>query len=305
MSSARKINALRGIGIRAAIWYNDPIMRTIPAQAVSDAVARLLVQACIELPPDVEAALARCRAREQNPLAQDTLQTILDNAAIAKQKRLPICQDTGVAVVFAELGAEVHVTDGFIIDAINDGIRAGARAGWLRASIVRDPLQRDNTGDNAPGVVFVLPVPGDTLRLTVAPKGAGCENMSRTAMLKPGAGAAAIKEFVVATVSAAGGNACPPVVIGVGIGGDFALSALLAKKALLRTIGARHPDPLYSALEVELLDAVNATGIGPMGYGGAATALEVFIERAPCHIASLPVSVCLNCHAARHASATL
>lgn len=275
-------------------------MRDIAAQDISAAVATALVAACVDLPADVESAIRDLRAREPDALAQDTLDTILRNADIARARHLPLCQDTGVATAFVELGAEVHITGGLLPDAVNEGIRRGSRDGFLRKSIVADPLQRVNTNDNAPGTLYVLPVPGEELRISIAPKGAGCENMSRSTMLKPGDGAAGIERFVVDTVKQANGNPCPPIVAGVGIGGDFAMCAVLAKKALLRTVGERHPEPLYAELERTLLAALNASGIGPMGFGGHATAIDVFIEKAPCHIASLPVAVCINCHAARH-----
>ncbi len=275
-------------------------MRDVAAQDITAAVASALVDACVDLPGDVESAIRDLRKHEPDELAQDTLDAILRNADIAREHHLPLCQDTGVATAFVELGAEVHITGGFLPDAINEGIRRGSRDGHLRKSIVADPLQRANTNDNAPGTIYVLPVPGEELRISIAPKGAGCENMSRSAMLKPGDGPDVITAFVVDTVKRAKGNPCPPVVVGVGIGGDFALCAVLAKKALLRTIGERHPEPFYAALERELLAALNASGVGPMGFGGRSTAVDVFIEKAPCHIASLPVAVCINCHAARH-----
>jgi fumarate hydratase subunit alpha len=275
-------------------------MKEIAATDITAAVAAALVSACVDLPADVEDAMRKLRAQEPDELAQDTLDTILRNADIAREKKLPLCQDTGVTTVIVELGADVHVSGGFLPDAINDGIRLGSRTGHLRNSIVRDPLQRTNTNDNAPGTIYVFPVPGDELHISIAPKGAGCENMSRSAMLRPGDGPEAITAFVVAAVKQAKGNPCPPLVIGVGIGGDFAWCAVLAKKALLRPIGGRHPEPYYATLERELLDALNATGVGPMGFGGRSTAIDVFVEKAPCHIASLPVAVCINCHAARH-----
>ena len=280
-------------------------MRTIESSRITDAVASLLVQACMDLPGDVEHALRAGRALETDPQARATLDILLENAALAREEQVPICQDTGVAFVIAELGADCHVAGSLLTDAVQDGIRRGTECGYLRRSIVRDPVRRENTGDNAPGVVVVVPVAGDKLRLTVAPKGAGCENMSKLAMLTPAAGIEGVKEFVIETICSAGANPCPPVVVGIGLGGDFASAPLLAKKAMLRTIGTRNPDPLYAALEHELLATINGLGLGPQGMGGKTTALEVFIEFAPCHIASLPVAICLNCHAARHASADL
>jgi len=280
-------------------------MRTIETSRITDVVADLLVQACIDLPGDIEEAIRSCRALETDPQARATLDILLENAALARKQEVPICQDTGLAFVIAELGADCHVSGGVLTDAVQDGIRRGTERGWLRRSIVRDPVRRENTGDNAPGVVVVVPVAGDKLRLTVAPKGAGCENMSKLAMLAPAAGVEGVKEFAIETICSAGANPCPPVVVGIGLGGDFSSAPLLAKKAMLRTVGARNPDPLYAALERELLAAINGLGLGPQGMGGTTTALEVFIEVAPCHIASLPVAICLNCHAARHASIAL
>jgi fumarate hydratase subunit alpha len=280
-------------------------MKHVHCDTVRAAVATLLEDACINLPADVEAALRTARDREPQARARHILDVVLENAALARRDRIPICQDTGVTNVFVELGAEVRIDGGLLEDAINDGIRAGTRQGYLRCSMVNDPLRRVNTGDNAPGVIVVLPVAGATLRITVCPKGAGCENMSRAIMLRPADGRDGVTSFVLETIRAGGANPCPPVIVGVGLGGDFAQAPLLAKKALLRTIGARHPDPLYAEYELELLAAINALGLGPQALGGLATALEVFIEVAPCHIASLPVAVCLNCHATRHTSAEL
>jgi fumarate hydratase subunit alpha len=280
-------------------------MRTIQAQSITDAVAELLIDACIDLPDDVEQALRDALARETQPLAQSILTSILDNSRIAREKRLPICQDTGVTNVFIDLGADVRIAGGTLHDAVQDGIREGTARGLLRNSIVNDPLRRENTGDNTPGVVFVTPVPGDALRIAVAPKGAGCENMSRSTMLRPADGRQGVVDFVVETVARGGANPCPPVIVGIGLGGDFAQSTVLAKRALLRTIGVRNSDPLYAELEREILAEVNALGLGPQALGGLSTALDVFIETAPCHIASLPVAVCLNCHATRHKQAEL
>ncbi len=278
-------------------------MRIVDATQITETVARLLQQACMELPDDVVAALHAARTAELQPLAQSLVDMLIKNAEIAKRDRIPICQDTGVANVFVELGAEVHIAGAVLDDAVNEGIRRGTRDGYLRCSMVRDPLRRENTGDNTPGTVYILPVPGTTLRIHVAPKGAGCENMSRSTMLIPADGRDGVVQFVVEAVRKGGANHCPPVVVGVGLGGDFAWSAVLAKRALLRAIGARHPDQYYAALEVELRDKINALGLGPQALGGLTTALDVFVETAPCHIASLPVAVCINCNAARHASA--
>lgn len=278
-------------------------MRTVLAEEISAVVARLLQQACVELPEDVLAALQAARAREMQPLAQTLVEMLIKNAEIAKRERIPICQDTGVTNVFVELGAEVEIQGGVLTDAVNEGIRRGTREGYLRCSMVKDPLRRVNTGDNTLGMIFVLPVPGEVLRIHVAPKGAGCENMSRSTMLIPADGREGVVKFVVEAVKKGGANHCPPVVVGVGIGGDFAWSTILAKKALLRRIGERNPDPLYAELEEELREKINGLGLGPQALGGLTTALDVFVEVAPCHIASLPVAVCINCNAARHASA--
>jgi len=280
-------------------------MRIIEAEEITATVARLLQQACTELPEDVVEALRAARAREMQPLAQSLVDMLIKNAEIAKRDRIPICQDTGVANVFIELGAEVHIAGAALGDAVNEGIRRGTREGYLRCSMVRDPLRRVNTGDNTPGVLFVLPVPGEVVRIHVAPKGAGCENMSRSTMLIPADGREGVVRFVVEAVKKGGANHCPPVVVGVGLGGDFAWAAVLAKKALLRRIGERHRDELYAGLEDELREKINALGLGPQALGGLTTALDVFVEAAPCHIASLPVAVCINCNAARHATAEL
>jgi len=280
-------------------------MRIIEAEEITAAVARLLQQACTELPEDVVEALQAARMREMQPLAQTLVDMLIKNAEIAKRDRIPICQDTGVANVFVELGAEVHIAGAALDEAVNEGIRRGTREGYLRCSMVRDPLRRGNTGDNTPGTLYIFPVPGTTVRIHVAPKGAGCENMSRSTMLIPADGREGVVRFVVEAVQKGGANHCPPVVVGVGLGGDFAWSTVLAKKALLRRIGERHPDELYAALENELREKINALGLGPQALGGLTTALDVFVEAAPCHIASLPVAVCINCNAARHATAEL
>ncbi|MCX7005116.1 MAG: fumarate hydratase [bacterium] len=280
-------------------------MKTVHTDQIRATVAALLEDACINLPADVEVALRAARECETQPRARHILEVVLENAAMARRDRVPLCQDTGVTNVFVELGAEVCIVGGLLDDAINDGIREGTRQGYLRCSIVNDPLRRVNTGDNAPGVLVVQPVAGTTLRITVCPKGAGCENMSRVSMLSPADGRDGVTQFVLDTISKGGANPCPPVMVGIGLGGDFAQAPLLAKKALLRTIGARNPDPLYAEYEMELLTAINALGLGPQALGGLTTALDVFIETAPCHIASLPVAVCLNCHATRHTTATL
>lgn len=279
-------------------------MREIKAAAVTEAVAALCIEANAHLPADVEAALAAARAAEPWPLAKHTLGLLEKNLEMADQCALPICQDTGMAVVFAELGQEVHI-DGDFEAAVNEGVRRGYGEGYLRKSIVGDPLRRVNTGDNTPAALHLRLVPGDKLRLTVAPKGFGSENMSRLAMLRPADGVEGVERFVLETVRLAGPNPCPPMVLGVGIGGSFDGVALLAKQALLRPLDKPNPDGYYAALEKKLLAAVNELGIGPQGFGGKTTALGLAIETAPTHVAGLPVAVNVSCHATRRASAEL
>ncbi len=280
-------------------------MRTIEAAAISDAVARLCQEANYELPADVRAALERARQRETSDLAADILDQLLLNARIARERRLAMCQDCGLAVVFAELGREVHLPDD-LRASVDEGVRRGYREGCLRPSVLRDPLRRDtNTGDNTPAVVHLKLVSGDRLRLTLAPKGGGCENMSALWMMVPSEGRAGVVGRIVERVREAGGKPCPPLILGVGLGGSMEQAALMAKEALLREVGAPSPLPEIADLEQELLEAVNATGVGPMGLGGATTALAVHVERAPCHLASLPLALNVQCHAARHASVVL
>lgn len=279
-------------------------MREIKAAAVTEAVAALCIEANAHLPADVEAALAAARAAEPWPLAKHTLGLLEKNLEMANACALPICQDTGMAVVFAEVGQEVHI-DGDFEAAVNEGVRRGYGEGDLRKSIVGDPLRRVNTGDNTPAALHLRLVPGDKLRLTVAPKGFGSENMSRLAMLRPADGVEGVERFVLETVRLAGPNPCPPMVLGVGIGGSFDGVALLAKQALLRPLDKPNPDGYYAALEKKLLAAVNELGIGPQGFGGKTTALGLAIETAPTHVAGLPVAVNVSCHATRRASAEL
>ena len=279
-------------------------MREIKAAAVAEAVAALCIEANAHLPADVEAALHAARAAEPWPLAKHTLGLLEKNLEMARACSLPICQDTGMAVVFAELGQEVHI-DGDFEAAVNEGVRRGYGEGYLRKSIVGDPLRRGNTGDNTPAALHLRLVPGDRLKLTVAPKGFGSENMSRLAMLRPADGVAGVERFVLETVRLAGSNPCPPMVLGVGIGGSFDGVALLAKQALLRPLDEPNPDEYYAALEKKLLAEVNSLGIGPQGFGGRTTALGLAIETAPTHVAGLPVAVNVSCHATRRASAEL
>ena len=279
-------------------------MRTVEASAIRETVAALCVRANRELPPDVEKALAAARALETWPTAQRGLDVLLDNLRTASETGLPICQDTGLACVFLELGQDVHI-DGDLDAAVQAGIREGYARAYLRCSVVADPLRRVNTGDNTPGVLSVHLVPGEACRLTVLPKGFGSENMSRLAMLTPADGVEGVRRFVVDTVRAAGPNPCPPVVLGVGIGGTFDSVAALSKRALLRPLDEPNPDPYYARMERELLEEINALGVGPQGFGGRATALGCAIETAPTHVAGLPVAMNVSCHAARRASADL
>jgi fumarate hydratase subunit alpha len=286
-------------------YYNGGLtMRTITAQQISDTVAKLCIQANKQLPEDIVKAMRESVEKEPWPLAKSTLSVLRDNIDVAAEKNLPICQDTGFACIFAELGQDVHI-EGNFNEAVNEGVRRGYIEGYLRKSVVVDPLRRGNTGDNTPAAITVELVPGDTLKLTLIPKGFGSENMSRLAMLKPADGVEGVKSFVLETVKAAGSNPCPPVVIGVGIGGTFDKVAALAKHALLRPIDQRNADPYYAQLEEELLQEINALGIGPQGFGGKTTAIGLNIETMPTHVAGLPVAVNVNCHVTRRASAIL
>ena len=279
-------------------------MRDISAEKIEEAVARLCIEANRTLPPDVERAIAAAQNSESWPGARGTLGLLRENMRIAHQKELPVCQDTGLACVFAEIGQDVHITGSFE-DAVNSGVRRGYEDGYLRKSVVADPLRRVNTGDNTPAAVTVHLVPGDGLKITVAPKGFGSENMSRLAMLKPSDGEEGVKNFIIDTVRLAGPNPCPPVILGVGIGGTFDKVAYLAKKALLRPLDRPNPDPYYAAMERELLEKINALGIGPQGFGGRTTALGLAIETMPTHVAGLPVAVNMSCHVTRRATAEL
>jgi len=279
-------------------------MREILSGAVTDAVRRMFISANCVLPDDVRKRIAFCCDREDWPAAKETLQSLTENYLIAERGGVPICQDTGVACVFVEIGQDVHI-QGDLGEAIHEGVRQGCRDGYLRASLVADPLQRSNTKDNTPAMVYYDIVPGDCFRITVAPKGFGSENMSKIVMLPPSAGLQGVKDFIVNTVIDAGPNPCPPIVVGVGVGGTFDKAALLAKKALLRPLDDIHPDPFYAGLEDELLESINALGIGPQGFGGRTTALAVKVASMATHIAGLPVAVNLNCHVARHVSEEL
>jgi len=280
-------------------------LRTVDCQVVTDVVARLCQEACLELEADVRAALEKARNKEASPVGKDILGIILQNAAVAEQERIPMCQDTGIVVVFVELGQDLTIVGGSLTEAITEGVRRGYTEGYLRKSVVSDPIRRINTGDNTPPVIHFKVVSGNKLKISVVPKGAGSENMSALRMLKPADGIEGAKKFVLETVLAAGPNACPPLTVGVGIGGTMEKAALMAKEALLRPIGVAHPDPQVAALESEILKEINALGIGPMGLGGSVTALAVHVEVFATHIASLPVAVNLNCHAARHKTAVI
>lgn len=280
-------------------------MREIACAVIEDAVARLCVQACTQLPSQVSELLDGATRLEPFPPAQSTLSLICENARIARETGVPICQDTGMAVVYAEVGQDAHITGGLLEDAVNRGVARGYMDGYLRKSIVRDPIRRGNTGDNTPAVQHVRLTAGDRIRLIVSPKGFGSENMSRVAMLTPAQGLQGVKDFVVETARLAGANPCPPMMLGVGVGGTFEKVAALAKEALVELRPGPHPDPYYDALERELLEAVNALGIGPQGFGGRTTALSVRIKAYPTHIAGLPVAVNVGCHVTRHAECIL
>jgi fumarate hydratase subunit alpha len=279
-------------------------MRNIDAKVIEDTVARLCIEANLRLPPDVINAIERAEKAEPWDGAKRILSLLGDNVRIASEKTLPVCQDTGMACVFVELGQDVHI-EGDFEQAVNNGVRRGYGEGYLRKSVVCDPLRRVNTGDNTPALVTVKLTRGDKMRITVMPKGFGSENMSALKMLKPADGVEGVKSFVLDTVEKAGANPCPPIIVGVGIGGSFDKAACLAKHALLRPVNEPNPDEYYAALERELLDKINALGIGPQGFGGKTTALAVLIEAMPTHVAGLPVAVNISCHATRRASASL
>jgi fumarate hydratase subunit alpha len=280
-------------------------MREIAAEQVTKVVAELCQDANLYLGADISQSLERALASEESPVGRECLRGIIENAKIAGAEGLPICQDTGMAVVFVEYGQEITIRGGDFREAINEGVRRGYREGYLRKSVVNDPLQRVNSGDNCPAVVHTQIIPGDTFRITVAPKGFGSENQSRLGMLTPAQGREGVRKFIVETVSLAGANPCPPLVVGVGVGGTMEMAALLAKKALLRELGTENPDPYWAEFEAELLKEINDLGIGPQGLGGRNTALGVHINPYPTHIAGLPVAVNISCHVTRHKSAEL
>lgn len=293
-------------------WVDSPCrtdtisrMRDIQTQDITAAVAKLCTEANYSLGEDLLAAVRKAQAAETSPVGKEILGQILENAEIGRSQCEPTCQDTGVSVVFVELGQDVHVAGGALRAAIDEGVRRGYEEGYLRKSIVCHPLDRVNTRDNTPAIVHVDVVEGDGLKFTLMAKGGGCENMSRTAMLSPAQGREGVIDFVVNAVSEAGANPCPPVVLGVGLGGSFDKAALLAKRALLRPVGQPAAEPADAELEAEMLEQVNALGIGPQGLGGRTTALAVHVESHPCHIASLPAAVNFDCHAHRHKSVVL
>jgi fumarate hydratase subunit alpha len=280
-------------------------MRTIAASAITGAVRDLCIRINHQMSPDMVAALERARDMEESETGRAVLDRLLENARVARQQWFPICQDTGTAVVFVDLGQDVHVTGGGLEEAINEGVRQGYRDGYLRASIVRSPLHRVNTEDNTPAIVYYQLVPGDRITLAVLAKGAGCDNMSRLTMLTPADGREGVVRFVVRAVSEAGPNPSPPLIVGVGLGGTFEQAALLSKRALLRPVGDPHPDTGLAELEATLLHRINDLGIGPAGFGGRVTALAVHVESHATHIASLPVAVNLDCHSHRTGRVTL
>ena len=279
-------------------------MREIAAQKITEAVRQMCIDANCFLPQDVKNRIEESYNMEPWPQAKEILERIIENYKIADEKASPICQDTGVACVFVTIGQEVHI-QGDLAEAIHEGVRQGYADGYLRKSVVRDPLDRVNTGDNTPAMIYYDIVPGDKLEITVAPKGFGSENMSQIKMLRPSDGLQGVKDFVKKVVEEAGPNPCPPIVVGVGVGGTFDKAAYLAKKALMRSVDVRNEKPFYAQLEQELLEEINALGIGPQGFGGKTTALAVNIEEYPTHIAGLPVAVNINCHVTRHKTEVL
>ena len=280
-------------------------MREIQAELLTNTVAQMCIRANYDLPRDVLRQLQSARAAEPWPAAQEILRQILENAELAAANGQPICQDTGMACVFLEIGQDVHLVGGDLTQAVDEGVRRGYDKGYLRKSVVADPVRRGNTGDNTPAMLYTEIVPGEQIKITVAPKGFGSENMSAIRMFKPSAGLQGIKDFILETVENAGPNPCPPMVVGVGIGGTFDKAALLAKKALMRPLDVRNPDPYYAQLETEMLEKVNALGIGPQGFGGRTTAIGLNIETLPTHIAGMPCAININCHVTRHKTEVL
>ncbi len=275
-------------------------MREIQCSKITEVIRKLCIEANEHLPEDVKCAIKTARKEEDGEIAKGILDNIIENYEIADRENVPICQDTGMAVVFMEIGQDVHITGGDLTECVNEGVRQGYTDGYLRKSVVKDPIRRGNTGDNTPAILYTEIVPGDQIKITVGPKGFGSENMSRIMMFKPSAGLEGIKDFIIETVKFAGPNPCPPMVVGVGIGGTFDRCALLAKKALMRPLGSSNKDPFYADLEKELLLKINSLGIGPQGLGGRTTAIGLNIETFPTHIAGMPCAVNINCHVTRH-----
>ncbi|MPW27114.1 fumarate hydratase [Alkalibaculum sp. M08DMB] len=275
-------------------------MREIKTSCITSSIKEMCINSNYYISKDVTDKIQQAHEKETWPMAKDILEKLLDNIDISRIENVPVCQDTGMACVFVEIGQEVHVVGGLLEDAINEGVRQGYEEGYLRKSVVKDPLNRVNTNDNTPAIIYYDIVQGEKLRITVAPKGFGSENMSQIKMLKPSDGIKGVKDFVLKVVKEAGSNPCPPIVVGVGIGGTFDRAANLAKKALIRPLSENNPDTFYSKLEEELLTTINNLGIGPQGFGGKTTALKVNIETFPTHIAGLPVAVNINCHVTRH-----
>ncbi len=273
-------------------------MRTITTEEIIKGVRDTCIKAACNLGEDVKKAILEASGSEASPAGREVLSQLVENYEIAERETVPMCQDTGLTIVFVELGRDVHL-DGPLEEAINEGVRRGYKEGFLRKSVC-DPITRVNTRDNTPAIIHTRVVEGDRLRMIIAPKGGGSENMSALRMFKPSDGIEAVKDFVVETVKNAGGNPCPPTIVGVGIGGSFEKSAIIAKKAVIRPLGEKNPDPEVAAIEAELLSRINALGIGPMGLGGSTTAFAVHVETHPCHIASLPVAINIQCHADRH-----
>lgn len=280
-------------------------MREISCQTITKAVAELCVRANTVLPDDIRALIDCASQSEKSPTGKDVLRDLRENYSLAEKEHLPICQDTGMAVVFADVGQDLHITGDSFEDAINEGVRQGYEKGFLRKSVVKDPLRRENTGDNTPAVIHTRIVSGDALKLTLAPKGFGSENMSAVKMFLPSCTVDEILDFIVETVDKAGSNPCPPVILGVGLGGTLEMAALIAKKALTRSMDRRNHDPFYAELEEKALKRINALGLGPQGFGGTTTALAVNIEAYPTHIAGLPCVVNVGCHVTRHAETIL
>jgi len=280
-------------------------MREIQVSQITGVVERLCIEANEHLPEDVKAAIQNCRAGEDWQFARGVLDQIIENYEIADARQVPICQDTGMACVFLEIGQDVHITGGDLTAAVNEGVRRGYDRGYLRKSVVKDPIRRGNTGDNTPAMIYTEIIPGEQIKVTVGPKGFGSENMSMIRMFKPSAGLQGIKDFILEVVETAGPNPCPPIVVGVGIGGTFDKAALLAKKALMRPLDSTNGDPYYAELEAEMLEKINKLGIGPQGFGGKTTAIGVNIETLPTHIAGMPCAVNINCHVTRHKTEVL